>query len=141
MAYQWADITIAPGTLLGNTQTQDVTAVGTYVLGVTDLNGCMNTDTIKVEERAATVFDISDQNATICPAGSHEVKVPSVLSAVFGASWVWTNDGSTGTSYEVSGKPDGASVDVTLEYTNEFGCITTATSTVDVSNVLYAFAT
>lgn len=136
VGYQWADISTPPGTLLGNTQTQDVTAVGTYAIGVTDINGCMNSDTIVVEERTATAVDISDQNATICPAGSHEVGVPAGLSAVARASWVWTNDGSTGTSYEVSGEPDGASVDVNLEYTNEFGCVTIATATVDVSNVL-----
>lgn len=134
--YQWADITTPPGTLLGNIQTQDVTTVGTYAVGVTDINGCMNSDTIEVEERTATAVDISDQSATICPAGSHDVNVPAGLSVVAGASWVWTNDGSTGTSYEVSGEPDGASVDVTLEYTNEFGCVTTAMATVDVSNVL-----
>ena len=133
VSYQWADLTnLIP---LGISEMQDVSAIGTYALGVVDTNGCMYGDTIVVAEELGTAYSVS-LDTSICPAGSAKINVPNDLQGVVGANWQWLIDNSTGTSYIVDNRLDGDRVEVILSFTNEFGCVTNDTSNVSVNNNL-----
>jgi gliding motility-associated-like protein len=131
VSYQWADITNV--SLLGTVKTQDVSAVGFYGVAVVDANGCVNGDTLEVNEENSTAYTLG-VDTTICPGGSVTVSVPNVIQA--NATWAWLNDNSTGTDYIVNNQVDGNVINVILEYTNEFGCLSNDTVKVTVDNVL-----
>ena len=118
-------------------QTLVVSGAGDYDVLVTDGNGCITKDTLTVAQKIATIIALtSDQ--TICPAGSGVVTLDPTSVAENGASWIWTNDNSMSpaSTYTVQNQVDGDVVIVAIDYINEFGCVTSAASTVTVSNVL-----
>ena len=88
-AYQWADITNPVPNMLGDSETQDISSIGTYGLVVTDANGCVNGDTIQVTEEQGTAIGFT-LDTTICPAGSATITVPSTLQQVTNGSWTWS---------------------------------------------------
>ena len=134
-SYQWVDITTVISQPLGVGSTQNVSTLGTFGLVVTDLNGCINGDTILVTEEQGTLLDI-DLDTVICPSGSAIVSVPINLQSTAGSSWMWVNDGSTGSDYVVTGQSNGTKVEVILDYMNEFGCVTRDTAIVNIDNDL-----
>jgi gliding motility-associated-like protein len=133
--YQWADITNSVPNMLGDSETQDISSIGTYGLVVTDANGCVNGDTIQVTEEQGTAIGFT-LDTTICPAGSATITVPSTLQQVTNGSWTWFNDGSSGSSYTVSNESDGSIVHVILDFTNPSGCVTRDTAIVRIDNNL-----
>ncbi|MDG1517720.1 MAG: gliding motility-associated C-terminal domain-containing protein [Flavobacteriales bacterium] len=133
VSYQWVDLTNMIS--IGTSEIQNVTATGTYALGVVDTNGCIYADTISVAEEDGTTYSIA-LDTSICPAGSATLNVPADLQGVVGANWEWLIDNSTGTSYTVDNRLDGDRVEVILSFTNEFGCISNDTSSVRVDNNL-----
>ena len=134
-SYQWVDITTGISQPLGVGSTQNVSTLGTFGLVVTDLNGCINGDTILVTEEQGTLLDIA-LDTVICPSGSAIVSVPINLQSTAGSSWMWVNDGSTGSDYVVTGQSNGTKVEVILDYMNEFGCVTRDTAIVNIDNDL-----
>ena len=132
VAYQWVDITNM--SLLGIVQTQNVSSVGFYGVGVVDANGCVNGDTLGVTQETSTNY-ILGVDETICPAASETISVPNgMIGGV--ASWRWINDNSTGVDYVVENQVDGNVINVILEYTNEFGCLSNDTVKITIDNVL-----
>ncbi|MBO72018.1 MAG: hypothetical protein CMD35_00230 [Flavobacteriales bacterium] len=135
ITYQWADITNSVPTMLGDSETQDISSVGTYGLVVTDGNNCVNGDTIQVTEEQGTAVGFG-LDTTICPSGTATISVPTGLQQLTGSSWTWINDGSSSASYTVSNESDGSVVHVILDFTNPSGCVTRDTATVRVDNNL-----
>jgi gliding motility-associated-like protein len=121
--------------MLGDSETQDISSIGTYGLVVTDVNGCVNGDTVQVTEEQGTAIGFT-LDTTICPAGSATINVPSTLQQLTNASWTWFNDGSSTSSYTVSNESDGSVVEVILDFTNASGCVTRDTAVVRVDNNL-----
>lgn len=132
VAYQWVDITNM--SLLGIVQTQNISSVGFYGVGVIDANGCANGDTLEVTQETSTNYTLGGDE-TICPAASATISVPNGMTGG-AASWRWINDNSTGIDYVVENQVDGSVINVILEYTNEFGCLSNDTVKITVDNVL-----
>mgnify|MGYP006165455099 CR=1 FL=1 len=130
-SYQWG------GDITGASRTVNVTSVGTYHVRVVDANNCVNRDTIVVTERVGTPISLMNapKEVTICPGGSHIATVPTALQNVANTSWVW-NDGSNGITNEVSNRVDGENVGVSIQFTNQFGCVSKDSITVKVRNTL-----
>ncbi len=130
-SYQWG------GDITGASRTVNVTSVGTFHVRIVDANNCVNRDTIVVTERVATPISLMDapKQVTICPGGNHIATVPSALQNVANTSWIW-NDGSNGITNEVSNRVDGENVGVSIQFTNQFGCVSKDSITVRVRNTL-----
>ena len=131
VSYQWADIKNL--SLLGTTQTQNVSTVGDYGVVVVDLNGCVNGDTIVVTQENSTVYELGN-DTTICPGGNTTVSVPNGMQS--NGTWKWLNNNSITNDYVVSNQIDGDIVNVILEYKNDFGCLSNDTLKVTVNNNL-----
>ncbi|MFT6716210.1 MAG: gliding motility-associated-like protein, partial [Saprospiraceae bacterium] len=117
-------------------QTMSVTAAGEYRVQVTDGNFCQAKDTIQVDSKTATVFDLGTDQ-TICPGGDAKIAVPTTPASILTTgSYVW-EDGTSVNPYVVtSGKADGYTEKIKLTYTNEFNCVSADSLTVTVDNVL-----
>lgn len=133
VSYQWADVTNSLP--LGTIRTQDITAIGIYGVAVVDTNGCSNGDQIEVLEESATDYSLGS-DTTICPAGLATISVPNGLQTANNSSWQWLNDGSTGIDFVIANQVDGNVVNVILEYSNEFGCLSNDTVRITVDNTL-----
>lgn len=129
-AYAWSDGS--------NGQTLTVDKKGQYKVTVTDANTCVASDSLIVDEKTATPVVITGGDKTICPKGNAVLTLTTPASPHTQATWLWKNDNSTNPSksYKVENRNDGDVVEVILFYTNEFGCLSSDTSQVNVSNVL-----
>lgn len=125
---------------LGNTQTINAVDSGLYKVEVTDNNNCVNSDSMYIELKIATLFELfgGEEDTTICPLGSATVDLPIEIVNANNPVYTWAVDGvnSSGTSVTVNNKLDGDIVGVNLSLVNEFGCLSEDTFTVFVKNYL-----
>lgn len=125
---------------VGNTQTINALDSGGYKVTVTDTNSCVNTDSMFIDLKTATLFELfgGAEDTTICPLGSATIDLPIEISTANNPVYIWTADGvtSNGTNVVVENRADGDEVGVHLSLVNEFGCLSEDTFTVLVTNHL-----
>lgn len=124
----------------GNTQQIVATDSGEYKITVTNAEGCMNHDSLFIDQKQATVFQLFNglEDTTICPLSSAVIDLPIEIANANNPVWTWTLDGinSNGNSVVVDSRADGDVVGVHLGLVNEFGCLSEDTFTVKVKNLL-----
>lgn len=133
--YQWFDVTNTTTEKLTEDEFLDLSKAGKYALVVSDTNSCLNSDTIQIIEKRASVIGLNS-DTTICLGGSAIVSVPESIAQTPGATWIWLNDSSSNSSITISNQTESASIAVILNYTNSFGCISKDTTLVQVRNDL-----
>lgn len=84
VSYQWFPS--------GSTQSITVSSPGTYMVTVTDANGCEDMDTIVVNQVIPAAFDLGN-DTTLCPGTSISYTAPSGFS-----SYLWSTGAATPTA-------------------------------------------
>ena len=133
--YVWNKIMNSGDSLIGTSSVYSIGDPGSYSLHVTDGNKCENGDTVNVSLQPGTVFTLL-KDTTICPKGNVAIDVPSQLQGLPNTSWKWLNNNLSDLNYVVENRNHLDTIDVVLEYTNEFGCVTRDTTRVIVNNNL-----
>ncbi len=124
----------------GSTQTINALDSGLYKVEVIDSNTCVNSDSMYIELKIATLFELfgGADDTTICPLGMATIDLPIEIINANNPVYTWLNDGvvSNGLDVIVNNKADGDIVGVSLSLVNEFGCLSEDTFTVFVENYL-----
>ncbi len=112
-----------PGALTGTTESVSPSSTTTYTLTGTDVNGCVNTDTVNAVINQLPVLTTSS-NATICNGDSTTISVNGA------STYVWMPGNLTGAANVVA---PSATTTYTVTGTDANGCSNTSSTTVTVN--------
>jgi gliding motility-associated-like protein len=110
------------------TQTATGLTAGTYILTVTDSNGCKSKDTVIVSQPSTINLGVSSM-PTICPYDSGFAKV-TATGGTGAFTYSWTPTGASNSS--INGLSAG---NYTVTVTDSNGCISTATTSVSITGI------
>jgi hypothetical protein len=113
-----------PGALTGSSVSVTPLVTTTYTVTGTDVNGCVNTETITITVGAQPTITAATSSAAICIGGS------ATLTATGGVTYNWMPGSLTGASVSVT---PAATTTYTVTGTVSAGCFNTATVTVTVN--------
>ena len=107
-------------------QTINVNTSGSYIIAVTDGNGCINRDTAMVTINALPVVSAMASSVVVC--------VDDTLVTLTGtpSGGVWSGAGVTGTSFSPTAAGIGTQI-ATYSYQDSLGCEDTASVTIEVN--------
>ena len=115
--YLWSD--------LSTSQTNTVSASGSYTVIVTDVNGCMGMDDATITINANPTVTASASSVVVC------VDDASVTLTGTPTGGAWTGPGVTGSNFDPATAGLGAQV-ATYNYTDSIGCSGTASVSIQV---------
>ncbi|MBL0053422.1 MAG: SprB repeat-containing protein [Bacteroidetes bacterium] len=126
--YLWSDA------LAQTTQTAINLSIGTYIVTVTDANGCFATASVDITEPSPMICNASSTNVS-CNAGTNGTVAASATGGTPSYTYAWTNSSSVnvGNTATVSGLPAGVYV-VTITDAN--GCTVVCTANITEPSAL-----
>jgi gliding motility-associated-like protein len=132
LTYSWSPATNLSNPSISN-PISTATITTTYTVTGSSSNGCTNTNTVTVTVNPLPV--ISTNSLALCPGAS------DTLIATGAASYVWTPNGISAGSGGIIVSPPLGTTNYTVTGTDANGCISTATTSVNVGSNLASSVT
>lgn len=120
------------GSAVGTTQNLNNLVAGTYIVVVTDANGCTDSDTLTLTEPPTPLTLALDSTDVSCFSGNDGQLDLTVTGGTAGFTYSW-NDPSATTSEDVSGLSVGL---YTVNVTDANGCTSSASGNIDQPTAL-----